>query len=85
MNSSSFVLWSGFSFAGAKHHQKKSLIMVFSHFRVTFLCWKWSRAVTNKGKNTPLPCVSASSAKIGRVHLARLATRGANSIKLTYS
>ena len=39
--------------------------------------------MTNKGKNTPLPCLSASSAKTGRVHLARLATQSANSIKLT--
>ena len=87
MNSSSFVLGQAFPLFGAKHHQKKSLITVFSHFRVTFLCQKWSRAVTNEGKNTPLklPCVSASSARTGSVHLARLATQGANSIKLTYS
>ena len=41
--------------------------------------------MTNKRKNTPLPYVSASSARTGRVHWARLATQGANSIQLTYS
>ena len=88
MNSSSFVLGLAFPLlvqSGAKHHQRKNVITVCSHFRVTFLCQKWSWAATNKGKNTPLPCVSAGSARTGRVHVARLATQGANSIKLTYS
>ena len=61
------------------------LYYVFSHFRVTVLCPKLSRAVMDKSKNTPSPCVEASSARTGRVHLARLATQGANSIKLKYS
>ena len=36
---------------------KEKPYYVFSHFRVTFLCRKRSRAVTNKRKNTPLPYV----------------------------
>ena len=52
-----FRAWCGFSFAGAKHHQKKSLITFLAIFGVTFLCRKRRWAVTNKRKKTPLPYV----------------------------
>ena len=36
---------------------KEKPYYAFSHFRVTFLCRKSGRAVTNKRKNTPLPYI----------------------------
>ena len=56
MNPSFFVLGLAF-LCWCEAPSKGKPYYVFSHFRVTFLCRKWSRAVTNKSKNTPLPCV----------------------------
>ena len=56
MNPSSFVLGLAFPLL-VRSTIKEKLYYVFSRFRVTFLCRKWSQAVTNKSKNTPLPCV----------------------------
>ena len=56
MNLSSFVLGLAFPLLVRSTIKRKPLLH-FEPFRVTFLCRKWSRAVKNKGKNTPLPCV----------------------------
>ena len=56
MNPSSFVLGLAFPLLVRSTIKIKALL-VFTRFRVTFLCRKWSQAVTNKSKKTPLPCV----------------------------
>ena len=56
MNPSSFVLGLPFPLLVRSTIKRKALLH-FWRFRVTFLCRKWSQAVTNNCKNTPLPCV----------------------------